>query len=540
MSSAQVGKSECVLNLIGYYADQDPAPMLVLQPTLEMAEAFSKDRVSPMVRDTPVLRGKFPQPRAKSGGGTLLHKKFPGGHLTLAGANSPASLASRPVRVVLADEVDRYPASAGGEGDPVDLAFKRTSAFWNARHGMFSTPTDAETSRIAKAFEDSDQRFYLVPCPHCHEPFRLVWDLVKWDTLDDGAYSPDVWVVCPNCGSRVNESDKGRMLAHGVWTASMPFTGIAGFHLSELYSPWRTWRQVRDAFHRAKGSPERLRTWVNTSLGEVWQQDEETIDTDAIGNRREPYTDLPPAALVLTAGVDVQDDRLEVEILAWGEDYENWGTEYRVLSGDPGKPELWNRLADLLQETWLRTDGVQLHVSAMGVDSGGHYTTQVYDFVRRYPGRVFALKGMAGTGRPLVDRPRRTNKGKVPLFTVGVDMVKELFFFSQLRTTAPGPGYCHFPADYQDEWFKQLGNEKAVIRHKAGIPGRVWIATGRNEAIDCRVYGIAAINILRPNFTAIARRLAPEDVRPGVLTKPAQPGKAKEPYLSRRRGYLRD
>jgi len=329
----------------------------------------------------------------------------------------------------------------------------------------------------------------------------------------------------------------------GEWTATKPFNGIAGFQISELYSPWSTWKKIRDTFLRSKSSPEKLKTWVNTALGETWREDEDALDTDALANRREPYTEPPAEALVLSAGVDVQDDRLEVEVIAWGAGFESWGVDYRVLSGDPGKTELWQRLADMLAESWRRADGLDLHIAAMGIDSGGHYTTQVYDFVRGRKGRVFALKGMAGAGRPLVSKPSRNNKGRVPLFAVGVDMVKELFFFSHIKTTSPGPGYCHLPAAYDDEWFRQLGNEKPVIRHRQGIPVRVWIAKGRNEALDCRVYGIAAIHILRPNFDAIARRQAPNESKPEKDTKAQHPPDAvrrrKRP-AKRRGGFVKN
>lgn len=542
MSSAQIGKSEIVLNVIAFFADQDPSPMLALQPTLEMAEAFSKDRLAPMIRDCPTLRKKFAKAGSKGSGNTLRHKIFPGGHITLAGANSPASLAMRPVRVVLADEVDRYPASAGTEGDPVSLAFKRTAAFWNRVHGMFSTPGDEGLSRIDAAFQESDQRLYMLPCPHCDSFHRLQWKNVKWDTDEDGEVGADVWMVCPDCGCVIEEKDKSRMLRRGRWEATKRFTGIAGFHLSELYSPWSTWRQVRNTFLRSKNSPERLKTWVNTSLGETWRQEEDAADMNALQNRREPYTQPPGTALVLTAGVDVQDDRLEIEVVGWGHDLESWGVDYRVLSGDPGKPELWKRLADMLSERWRRDDGVELHIASVGIDSGGHFTTQVYNFAGKFPGRVFALKGMAGAGRPIVSRPSRRNKGKIPLYTVGVDMVKELFFFSHLKTMTPGPGYCHFPSTYDETWYTQLTNERPIIKHKSGVPVRVWIAKGRNEALDCRVYAIAAVHILRPNFKAIERRQKPAEpkAKPKQETPASNASRRKKRASRKRGGYIQN
>lgn len=511
MKSAQVGASEIILNAIAYFSDQDPAPILCLQPTLEMAESFSKDRIAPMIRDTPALTEIYPDPKSRDGENGLRYKKFPGGYLSLAGANSPASLASRPIRVVVADEIDRFPTSAGKEGDPLSLAYKRANNFWNRVKLCVSTPTEAGFSRIEGRFGLSDQRYYLVPCPHCQVPHRLLWDNVKFERDDDGRLQGRAFMACPECGGVIEERHKEKMVAAGDWVPAGEFTGIAGFHISELYSPWVTWTEMARAFLASKDNPERLKTWVNTSLGEVWHEDEEAADPDAIGNRREPYEDPPEGVLLLTAGVDVQDDRLEYEIVGWGEGFESWGLRYGVITGDPGRSEIWERLADqVLDITLEREDGVRLSVIGAAIDSGGHYTSQVYAFAKRYIGRVFAVKGMAGP-REIASRPRRNNKARIPLFTIGVDTIKELLFFSRLRVRAPGPGYCHFPASYDDEFFRQLTNERAVTRYKGGQEVRAWRATGRNEALDCRVYATAAAYILNPNFRAIASRQAPPD-----------------------------
>lgn len=250
--SAQVGWTEILLNVIGYHVHQDPSPILMVQPTLEMAEAFSKDRLAPMVRDTPALRGLIADPRSRDSGNTLLHKTFPGGHITMAGANSPAGLASRPIRLALFDEVDRFPVSAGAEGDPVSLGRKRTTTFWNRKTLMGSTPTVKGESRIEAAFEGGDQRYYYVPCPHCDEFQRLVWAQVKWDEgqPDTARY------VCQHCGTMLTDADKPQMLRAGEWRASRPSQGIASFHISELYSPWVTWPEMARSFLEAKRLPE--------------------------------------------------------------------------------------------------------------------------------------------------------------------------------------------------------------------------------------------------------------------------------------------
>jgi len=525
MSSAQVGKTELILNVIGYYSDQDPSPILMIQPTLEMAETFSKDRLAPMVRDTPVLKSIYPDAKARGGGNTMLHKKFAGGHITMAGANSPASLASRPVRIVLFDEVDRYPVSAGSEGDPVALGTKRTTTFWNRKRIITSTPTDEGISRVARAYEESNQSRYLVDCPHCGEPHPLEFKNLQWSKDDDGNHLDDVHMVCPHCGCVIEEKDKKRMLANGEWVAEAEFTGTVGFHLNELYSPWKTWLEIRDDFLVAKKSPETLKTFVNTSLGEVWREDEETLDWQEVAARREPYSSPPEEALVLTCAVDVQDDRLEYEVLAWGEGDESWGVKYDSIEGDPASHLIWDKLEEVLFSKFERADGVKLHIPVMTIDSAGHYTQQVYDFARKHRGRVFAIIGRAGTGRPIVGRPSKSNKGKIPLYTVGTDTCKELLIFSMLRVSKTGPMYCHFPGDpelgYDDRYFQMLTSEKVIIKHKAGVPYRTWDAKGRrNEALDCRVYNMAARAILDPNYARIKANLTPDDKKPGKKEPP--------------------
>ncbi len=240
MSSAQIGKTEIINNVVGYHIHLDPSPILLLQPTLEMAEAWSKDRFAPMLRDTEALRGLVKDPRARDSGNTLLHKRFPGGHITMAGANSPSSLASRPIRLVLCDEVDRYPASAGTEGDPVSLAKKRSTTFWNRKLLLTSTPTIKGASRIEAAFEQSDQRRFHVPCLHCGEYQALTWHQVKWESDSERHRVETAHYECGQCGAALYDSDKPEMLSAGIWIATAPFTGTAGFHISELYSPWVT------------------------------------------------------------------------------------------------------------------------------------------------------------------------------------------------------------------------------------------------------------------------------------------------------------
>ncbi|MFO7278681.1 MAG: phage terminase large subunit family protein [Pseudomonadota bacterium] len=539
MKSAQVGWTETINNTIGYHIDQDPAPILLLQPTLEMAESWSKDRLAPMIRDTPVLRGRIADPKSRDSGNTLLHKKFPGGHLTIVGANSPAGLASRPIRILLCDEVDRFPASAGTEGDPIDLARRRTATFRNRKILMGSTPTVKGASRIEAAFEQSDQRYYYVPCLHCGEFQRLVWSQVRWE---EGRPETAVY-VCQHCGAVLTDADKPEMLRRGEWRPSQPFAGIAGFHISELYSPWSTWPEMAAAFLRAKKFPETLQTWVNTALGETWEESGETIEPGSLLERRGPHgpQNVPSAVLLLTAGVDVQDDRVEIQLNGWGAEEENWIIEQHVIRGDPGKADLWHDVDAYLQRRFRTDTGVDLQIESTCIDSGGHFTQQVYEFVvSRKRRRVFAIKGMAGPGRLAWPRKAtRTPKSRANVYVIGVDTIKGILYGRLEKIAEPGPGYIHLPASADDEFCRQLTSEQRVRTYVKGRPVIVWKPRAEGiaqEAQDCWIYAYAAMlarggpELLRRRADAPGRRTpstpaaqAATPVEPSAPVKPSAP-----------------
>ncbi len=509
MSSAQIGKTEIINNIVGYHIHLDPSPILLLQPTLEMAEAWSKDRLSPMLRDTTVLRGLVKDPRTRDSGNTLLYKRFPGGHVTMAGANSPASLASRPIRIVLGDEVDRYPVSAGTEGDPVSLAKKRTTTFWNRKLILTSTPTIKGASRIEAAYEQSDQRRYHVPCPHCGEFQVLKWSQVKWERGEEGHKPETAHYVCEHHGCIIVEGERLAMNKAGRWVAEKPFSDIAGFHINELYSPWVTWAQMAIDFLRAKALPETLKTWVNTSLGEPWEEDGETLDADILLQRKESWGDDAPEPVVLvTAGVDVQGDRLEIEVKGWGIGEECWSLDYRVFYGDPAQDSVWQELDAYLLKPIRSKLGIQLNIACVCVDSGGHHTQMVYEFCSKRAVRgVFAVKGLSQSAKPLIGRPSRNNRYKMRLYPIGTDTAKEVIF-GRLRVTEPGNGYFHFPLERDREYFLQLTGEKQVVRFTKGVAKREWIKTrSRNEVLDCTVYALAAFKLLNPNLTQLAEEI---------------------------------
>jgi phage terminase large subunit GpA-like protein len=525
MSGAQLGKSEALLNIIGYHIEHDPSPILLMQPTVEMAQSFSKDRItSGLLSTTPSLRGKVKDPRARDSGNTTLHKTFPGGALSMVGANSPAGLASRPIRIVLCDEVDRYPVSAGEEGDPVALATKRAMTFWNRKIVLVSTPTDKGASRIESAYQESDQRQYYVPCPHCDHMQTLRWAQVKWTekNASTAAY------YCEECGAAWSDVQRHKAVSNGKWVAAAPFCGIAGFHISSLYSPWVSIPDAVDEFLKSKRDPMRLKTWVNTFLGETWEEQGDRIDEFDLIERCENWgNDLPEDVLLLTAGVDVQDNRLEIEIVGWGRGEESWSISYQTIYGDPSTSELWARLDTVLQEKFTHPTLGEMIVRGACVDSGGHYTQQVYNYARLRAGRrVFAIKGIGGEGKPVAGRPTKNNIGKINLFPVGVDTAKEIVY-ARLKMKEEGDGYCHFPIGRDEEYFRMLTAEKKVTKYFKGRPRMEWqkIRT-RNEALDCRVYATAALAILNANLQTLYQQAqnrvqSPEQAQP--MRRPALP-----------------
>ncbi|WP_206156878.1 phage terminase large subunit family protein [Candidatus Roseilinea sp. NK_OTU-006] len=490
---SQLGKTEMLLTLIAYIIACQPGPILVVQPTLSMAEAFSKDRISPMVRDMEVLRGLVADPKARDAGSTIFHRRFVGGHLTIVGSNSPAGLASRPIRYLLMDEVDRWEASAGAEGDPATLAIARTRTFWNRKIVMVSSPTVRGASRIEQAWLESDQREYHVPCPHCGQFQRLVWARVEWP---DGK-PREAQYRCASCERLIHHSQKARMIAQGRWEPGNPGSAIAGFHLSELYSPWRSWGELAAEWLAAQGNVERLRAFVNTSLAELWDdQVVGQVSEDELLARRENYgPQLPDGVALLTAGVDVQDDRLECSVWGWGRSEESWLIEHRIIPGDPTLgPEQgpWLELDRYLTQPWPHPRAGALHVAAAAIDAG-YATAVVTRFCDARAGRrIWAVKGAGGSVPAWPRRQSRSQRGR--LFVIGVDSLKASII-GRLRTS-DGPGAMHFPVTVEREYFEQLNAEFVKTTYSRGRPVRVWERRKgcRAEALDCAVYAYAALH----------------------------------------------
>jgi len=538
MMAAQSGKTQIQLNAIGYFSHHDPSPIMNILASLEEAEKFSKNRIAKMIRDTPVLKRIFKDPRARDSGNTLLNKEFLGGVLTLAGANSPAGLASKPIRILIPDEVDRYPASAGTEGDPVNLARKRTTTFWNRKIIMASTPGIKLLSRIEQAFDQSDKRFFTVPCPQCGDFQKLEWSGLRWAKDASGPKPHECFYVCRN-GCEILEGAKYDMLRGGIWKATSKSVDgkTAGFQLNALYSPWLTWPELIVEWLEAQGphNSELLKTFINTRLAETWELKGEGAEQTELEKRaNEGYAELiPEGAMVLTVGADVQGDRIETTLIGWGLNDESWGIEHRVFRGDPAKSQVWEELDKYLLQTWQHESGVQMRVVSAMVDSGGHHTKQVYAFTRKRELRkVHACKGRGGLGIPLVGRPSRAGKEKALLFSIGVDTAKELIY-SRLRNTEPGPGYCHYPKRdcFDSEYFKQLTSERMVTRIENNQTKIYWVKKyERNEALDCRVYATAALDFLQPNWPAIAKNFQKQVA--AVKVQKDRPKNPQKPLIS--------
>lgn len=522
MCSSQVGKSEFLLNVMGYYADQEPAPQLFMQPTVEAAEAFSKERIDPTFRYSRGLKGKLEggqdgRGSARKSSTTIRMKHYPGGYLALVGANSPASLASRPIRVLLADEIDRMGETK--EGDPLKLGLQRTTNFHNRKICFVSTPTIHEQSKIQEWWDRSDQRHYHVPCQHCGAEQKLTWQQVKWDKDNDGnGLSETARYECVECSKVMRGAGKPSMelLGAGRWIADRPqIKGVAGFHINSLYSPWVDLFKLVDEWLEVTKSRDRegLMEFVNLKLGELYIENKDEIDHENLYRRRETYDcELPDDVLILTAGVDQQDDRLECEIVGWGIGKESYGVQYEFFMGDPSQPEVWNELDRFLLKQWSYKDGRQLGVTCAIVDSGdGNHTKEVYEFTKpREHRKIFSGKGRGGLGVPYLSRPSNTNRIKATLFTIGVDAGKSSIMH-RLKIEERGPGYCHFPRDadrgYDEGYFKGLLAERPVYEYRGGRTKVTWKKFyDRNEPLDCRNYATAALEIVNPDLEWLAEQ----------------------------------
>jgi len=504
--AAQTGKTEAGSNFLGYVIDHAPGPMLCVQPTVDMAKRLSKQRLESMITDTPCLSEKIAPARARDSGNTMFAKEFSGGIMLLTGANSATGLRSAPCRYLFCDEVDAFPADVDGEGDPVSLAERRTTTFARRKILLTSTPTIKDFSRIEAEYLRSDRRRFFVPCPICSEMQWLQWKQLKWekDKPSTARYE------CEHCKEQFEERHKPRMLAEGEWRATAPFDGkTAGFHLSGLYSPlgWCSWEQLVDDFLRAKNDPAALKAWCNTRLAETFEESYTAqVSSEGLMGRRLAYEPgvVPDPVVLLTAGTDVQLDRLEVSVWGWsgakGEPESGWLIWHQKLMGDPTQPEVWKQLDAVLATEWETESHKKLKIAQLAVDTG-YCTHEAYNYVReRLPRGVVAIKGSSRSNSAAVGKGSkvdvnwrgRTIKKGVTLFMLGTDVLKTTLF-GKLRLEE-GPGNLNFGLAADTEYFQQLTSERQKLTFKNGVPVRQWVrkSSARAECLDCAVYSYAA------------------------------------------------
>jgi phage terminase large subunit GpA-like protein len=530
--AAQVGGSEALHNILGYFIEYDPCPILFVQPTAMVAEEWSKDRLSDMIRSTPALRAVVRDKRQPRGSheseSTLALKIFPGGYLALGGANTPNTFARRAVRLAIGDDVDRFPAVVGDEGDPADLLRNRTRTFHDALVLFVSTPT-LKGGRIDTLYERSDQRRYVVPCPVCGRFDWITWNDPRHFRIVFEERDPDTArLACPDrdaggCGAKLTEPDRRAMVAVGEWrpTATTKEAGLVGFHLPAMVSMLGdvTLRSMVEQWlsARARGK-ESLRVFINTTLAEGWEDRGPRMNAQGLLARRESYgedVEVPAAAVALTCGVDVQEDRFELQVLAWGLGSERWVVDWRHVPGKANQPEAKDALLEALTRRYAHASGHQLPIHATCIDSG-YATDEVYDFVLAHQARrIFATKGYAGkSGEPIVGKPSEKRYGRKPrpvrLYPINVDDAKAEVM-NALSLVAPGPGYIHFPPLVDDEYFAQLCAEHSeTVNNRAGVATHtVWVQDReRNEALDTAVLALAAFRLLNPNIRQMAETLA--------------------------------
>lgn len=543
MWGAQVGKTLMALCAQGYRIEQNPTSQIMMQPSQGDLTTWLETKFNPLVEANSRLQELIAKPRGRDGVNNQRMKSYPGGFMMFSWAGSPKTMRGRSAPFIVCDETDGYDRSP--EGDPVELLAQRSATFGDQRLLLdISTPTFKGASRIEAAYLAGDQRRFYVVCPHCGHHQILRWERVRWDKDAEGTHLPETARYhCDNHDPETGEvfctaswTDGERVAAirqaedQGAgWKAEKPFRGHASYHLNELYSCFRKLREIVQSYLDKKAAND-LQTFTNVSLAETWEEDGEQVAAEGLAARAEPFdAPVPAGAVVLTAGIDMQQDRLELEIVGWGLGEESWSVDYRVLWGDPLQGDVWDDLDAVLSETWQHQTGAQMSISAACLDTGGTagMTQAAYEYARGKTGRrLFAVKGVPGWGKPIVTSPSRKASGKrarkVDLFAVGVDEAK-VVVTRRLGIQRPGPGYCHFPIEREPEYYAQITAEKLMTRIIRGFGIREWHKTrDRNEAFDCRVYALAALKLLNPNIARLAKRFgfdAP-DVEPAEVASP--------------------
>jgi len=535
MWGAQLGKTQLLNCALAYHIAHEPVSQIMLQPSQSDLHTWLETKFNSMVDANQVLKETIAKPRSREGVNNQTMKSYPGGFLMFSWAGSARTLRGRSAPKIYCDETDGYEYT--NEGHPVNLLWQRAATFSDQRKLLVtSTPTIKGASFVESSYQDGDQRQYYVPCPHCEEMQTLKWSNVRWDKDDDGNHLPDTaHYVCEGCGSILNDNDKRLALKRGEWRASKPFTGHVSYHLSELYSSFRRWSDIVRSFLEKKANND-IQSFTNVSLAETYDGGGDQIDEMDLAERRESFGELiPDEVIAMFAGVDVQDNRLEVSIIGFGRDDETYVLGHEIMYGDPSTPQLWTALSSILFQTKQTYSGRNIGIRATAIDSGGHFTNSVYQYAKNNAGkRVFAIKGVGGEGKPIVGRPSKNNVARCPLFPVGVDTTKDLLF-TRLKIKEPGAGYVHFNDTLNDEYFRQLTAEKIVTKMIRGFAHRQFQKMRpRNEALDCFVYALAAYGITNININALADRVEYEHREEQVVEeKPVNPKKSFVPKTNK-------
>lgn len=510
MVASQLMKTQIALNWIGALIHMSPSNILTLLPSLGLAKRVSS-RISKTIKAAPVLRERVAASRSRDARNTMDTKEFEGGSLYVTTAGSAANLSELSARFIYGDEVDRWELDVGDEGDPIELAETRGSTFGrNAKFYFSSSPTIKGASRITDLFESSDQRFYYVPCPSCGHMQTLEWERLY--------YSADYSVVhyrCdgPDCDVLIEEHHKGEMLSRGEWRAHAVGDGeTVGFNLNAMYAPlgWTGWALLARQYDKAKkaqdkGDLEPMQVFYNTRLAKVWDSAQEQTKASALQARAllEDFMlgSVAVGVLMLTAAVDVQDNRLELIVIGWGVGMERWVVDHQVIMGDPSDERTWSALDERLKGRYRHPCGVDLAILATAVDSGGHHTHDVYQFcrVRRWR-KIFAVKGASKPGKPIIaQRPSQvdvtwrgqTERNGAELWMIGTDTAKDWIY--NRYAVESGPGALHFAKDLPEDFFAQCVAERKVARYVRGYKRIEWVKgkAERNEALDLMVYALA-------------------------------------------------
>lgn len=545
VAASQVGKSEFINNCIGYVIDEDPGSILFIQPTNGDAKEYSKLRIAPMIRDCPTLRKKVSDPKSRDSGNTVMQKSYPGGILTMCGSTEAHALASKPIRYVFGDERDRWALSAGNEGDPWDLAQARQTTFFNAKAVEVSTPTIKNASAIEASYAQGTMERWKSKCPHCGGYHEINFEDIRYTSektivSKKAVYAvKDIFYICPGCGAISSEGDMKNQPAK--WVAENPAAyahGVRSFWLNAFVSAWATWESIILKYLYAIGKTKKLQVVYNTCFGKLWENRGDLEDEDSLLARREDYgAELPEGVLVLTCGVDTQDDRLEFEVVGRGHFGENWGIQKGIILGRPDDAKVWKELDAILNHTYTFADGIGLNISKTFVDEGGHFTQQVRLQCRaRERQKVYAIKGRGGPDVPFTAPPRKqkiviSNRflGYGWAFLLGVDAGKQIII-DNIRVQTPGSNYSHFPRrdDYGETYFNGLLSEHLAYKPERKQPW-VWEKIPgheRNEALDCRNYANAAFETLPVNLDSLDLKL--KEARGNVRIKQMQPSRLKK------------